>query len=272
MPSDILDKKHISMYVICFNEEDYIEDCIRSGADFDEIVVVDSGSTDTTLHIIQRLQQDGLPIRLIHQEWLGYAKQKQFALEQCKNDWCLCLDADERVDQDLVREMYTDIRQTEHAAFSINIMQHVYGFGYAPPKACTLYLTRFSCKSRSKYDVSVLVHEGLIVQGTIGKIKSGFIKHRRSFPITEQIAKWSHYSDLKAKQLFERGKKPRYLRLFFNPVLYFIKFYFFRRLFLCGIPGFIFSVFSGVYSFMTEARLIELSTSASQNRQNKSGS
>ncbi|MGL4404931.1 MAG: glycosyltransferase, partial [Notoacmeibacter sp.] len=80
----------ISMYVVCFNEEAYIEECLRSGSHFDEIIVVDSGSTDKTLEIINRLKEDGLPIQLIQKAWSGYAAQKQFALEQCKNEWCLC--------------------------------------------------------------------------------------------------------------------------------------------------------------------------------------
>ncbi|MGL4406627.1 MAG: hypothetical protein ACRCT6_12755, partial [Notoacmeibacter sp.] len=90
----------------------------------------------------------------------------------------------------------------------------------------------------------------------------GYIKHSGSLSITDQISKWSKYSELKAHHLFLKGKKPRYLRLLFNPMIYFFRFYVIRRLFLCGVPGFLFSMASGAYSFMTEARLIELTIMA----------
>jgi glycosyltransferase involved in cell wall biosynthesis len=95
----------ISAFVICMNEADYIVNCILSLKVCAEIVIVDSGSYDGTLEIIRAFIAEGWPIRLISQKWLGYAGQKQFALDQCSLPWCLSLDADERLDKALRAEL-----------------------------------------------------------------------------------------------------------------------------------------------------------------------
>ena len=91
----------LSAFVICLNEADTIEACIRSLDQCAEIVIVDSGSTDATPEVVARLAGEGFPIRFMHQDWLGFARQKQFALEQAMQPWLLSIDADERLDQDL---------------------------------------------------------------------------------------------------------------------------------------------------------------------------
>ena len=95
----------ISATVICKNEEACIGKCLSSLKGLAEIVVVDSGSTDGTLAIVEDLSRRGLPIRLIHQPWLGYARQKQFALDQASSPWVLSIDADEWLDDDLRTEL-----------------------------------------------------------------------------------------------------------------------------------------------------------------------
>src|SRR6185312_7547964 len=91
----------ISAFIICKNEANYIERCIRSVALCAEIIVVDSGSTDATLQIVEKLQMEGFPLRFIYEPWRGYGGQKQFALEQCSQEWCLSIDSDERLSPNL---------------------------------------------------------------------------------------------------------------------------------------------------------------------------
>ena len=91
----------ISAFIICKNEEAVLGNCIESLKGCAEIVIVDSGSTDGTIELVQEYVARGWPIRFMHQDWLGYAAQKQFALEQCTQPWCLSLDADERLDAEL---------------------------------------------------------------------------------------------------------------------------------------------------------------------------
>ena len=90
-----------SAAIICFNEAACIDKCLESLAGFAEIVVVDSGSSDGTLAIVDRFARRGFPIRLTHQPWLGYARQKQLALELATQPWVLSIDADEWPDEDL---------------------------------------------------------------------------------------------------------------------------------------------------------------------------
>src|ERR1700677_2496028 len=91
----------LSAAVICFQRAACIGNCLESLRDCAEIVVVDSGSTDETPAIVDDLVRRGFPVRFIHQPWLGYARQKQFALDQTKEPWILSVDADEWVDEDL---------------------------------------------------------------------------------------------------------------------------------------------------------------------------
>src|SRR5690606_32494469 len=84
----------LSAFIICHNEEKYLGECIESLAECAEIVIVDSGSTDGTIPLIQSYVDRGWPIRLFKEPWRGYAGQKQFALEQCRQEWCFNIDAD----------------------------------------------------------------------------------------------------------------------------------------------------------------------------------
>ena len=90
-----------SAAIICLNEAACIGKCLESLSDFAEIVVVDSGSSDATLAIVDEFIRRGFPIRLINQAWLGYARQKQFALDQAREPWVFSIDADEWLDDDL---------------------------------------------------------------------------------------------------------------------------------------------------------------------------
>src|SRR5690606_42103655 len=91
----------VSAFIICQNEERVIENCIRSVACCAEIVVVDSGSTDGTRALLDRLREERLPLKILHEDWRGFGAQKQFALEQCTQDWCLSIDGAERVSEAL---------------------------------------------------------------------------------------------------------------------------------------------------------------------------
>jgi len=99
------EKLPLSAYVICLNEIEYLGNCIESLQCCKEIVIVDSGSKDGTLELIEKYKSDGYPIKFIHNDWPGYAAQKQFALEQCSEPWCLSIDSDERLDEILKNEL-----------------------------------------------------------------------------------------------------------------------------------------------------------------------
>ena len=106
----------LSAAVICKNEEDCIGACLASLDSCAEIIVVDSGSTDATLAIVRDFSARGWPIKLIEREWPGYARQKQFALEQATQPWVLSIDADEWLDDALRDDLPALLQAPPHIA------------------------------------------------------------------------------------------------------------------------------------------------------------
>lgn len=235
-----------------------IQACLKSLGDCDEIIVVDSGSTDGTLEIVKSLLENGLPIRLIHNDWPGYAKQKQFALDQCTGDWCLGIDADERLEKELAAELRQIAAKPGYNGWYLGYLPFLYGYGYPPKSMKHMALLRFVRRGTARYDLSVKVHEKLLVDGQVGRGTRGKILHRRSLPVGEQLVKENLYSSLKAQQLFDAGHKPRLLKLALNPLAYFLKTYLVRGYWKCGWAGFIHACTAATYAFMTESKLYQL--------------
>lgn len=248
----------VSGFIICLNEAKTLENCLLSLSQCSEIVIVDSGSTDGTPTLIRRFQEEGWPIRIIQQNWLGYAGQKQFALEQCVQPWALNLDADERLDV-AFRESFPELLMAppEVVGWRIPRRNYLVGYGYTPENVTERPFLRLIRKGSGHYDLSRKVHEGIVATGATRVVSRGSLLHYRPLPIEEYLQKLNVYSTLKADQLMAEGKSPRYARLFLNPVFYFCRLYFRRRLFRCGIPGFIEAAANGVYSFLTEAKVIQ---------------
>ncbi|MFC5069266.1 glycosyltransferase family 2 protein [Flaviflagellibacter deserti] len=245
----------LSAFIICKNEAHYIEPCIRSLDLCAEIIVVDSGSTDGTLDLLERLREEGFPIKVFQRGWPGYAAQKQFALEQCTQPWCLNIDADERLDLQLREHLPRLLAEDEAVAWRIRRRPFLVGFGYTPTYVFERPNLRLVRRGAGAYDLSKRVHEGISVEGRVKSARPGSLLHFRPLPLDEQILKENAYSTLKADQLFDQGEKPRWAKLVFNPPYYFLRLYFGRWLFLCGWAGFIQAMTGAVYSFMTEAKI-----------------
>ncbi|HVP98322.1 MAG TPA: glycosyltransferase family 2 protein [Roseiarcus sp.] len=245
----------ISATVICQNEEACIGKCLQSLAGLAEIIVVDSGSTDNTLAIIEEHARRGLPIRLVHQAWLGYANQKQFALDQSRETWILSIDADEWLDDELRKEVPRLIAADESiVGWRLRRTLTLYGHS-APASLWTRpeHILRLVRRGRARFDATLIVHEGLIADGKTEIARKGLLRHERGLPLDEQMRKEIVYARLKAEQRLEQGRKPSALKLMFNPPIYFLRIFFWNRFFLCGWAGFIHAMTGTVYSFMTEA-------------------
>ncbi len=245
----------IAATVICKNEEACIGKCLSSLEGLSEIVVVDSGSTDGTLAIVEDLKRHGLPIRLIHQPWLGYAGQKQFALDQAGEPWILSIDADEWLDDDLRAELPRLIAADESVA-GWKLRRTLTLFGYQKPVSLWTrpeLILRLVRRGRANFNSALLVHEGLIADGETGIARKGLLRHERGLPLDEQMKKEIVYARLKAEQRLNRGRKPSWLKLVMNPSVYFLRIFFWNRFFLCGWAGFIHAITGATYSFMAEA-------------------
>ena len=249
----------LSAVLITLNAASQLEACLVSLAFADEIVVVDSGSTDTTVDIAQRHGA-----RVIAKAWLGFGAQKQFAVEQAAHDWVLCLDADERVTpalQDSIAKTLGAQPSPAHAAWRMaranvfmgRVLRH--GEGY-PDWNLRLFDRRHARWSDDPVHENVVPSAGAGV-GTL----DGDLMHESSESVATYLAKQNRYTDLQAAALFAQGKRAGALRIGFAPLVRFIKFYFFRRGFLDGIPGLVHILIGSQNSMLKYAKLRELASS-----------
>jgi glycosyltransferase involved in cell wall biosynthesis len=245
----------LSAAIICLNEAACIGQCLESLRDFAEIVVVDSGSSDATLTIVDDFVSRGFPIRLIRQAWLGYARQKQFALDQATQPWVFSIDADEWLDGDLRASLPRLVAADESVAgWKVRRSLTLYGrskpvSGWTRPE----HILRLVRRGRARFDPALIVHEGLTAEGETPIAHQGLLRHERALPLDEQMKKEIAYARLKAEQRLHQGRKPSALKLMFSPPIYFLRIFFWNRFFLCGWAGFIHAATGAMYSLMTEA-------------------
>jgi glycosyltransferase involved in cell wall biosynthesis len=248
----------ISAFIICLNEEAYLRNCIESLVDCAEIIIVDSGSTDNTLALISTYIDRGWPIRLFQETWRGYAAQKQFALDQCKQPWALNIDADERLDAKL-RHVLPELIGADVNVVGWRVARRPYliGFGYTPEHVRERKNLRLIRKGKGAYDLSQAVHEGIVPAGDVKDADLGSILHFRPLMMDEQILKENRYSSLKADQQVGQGKPASVLKLIFSPPTYFLRLYLRHGLWRCGAPGFIEAATGAVYAFLTQAKIYQ---------------
>ena len=254
--SGAADALQASAAIICLNEAACIGKCLQSLMGFAEIIVVDSGSTDGTLAIVDEFQRRGFPIRLTSQPWLGYARQKQFALDQATQPWVLSIDADEWLDDDL-RAALPRLMAADDAVSGWKVRRSLTLFGQSQPVSSWTrpeHMLRLVRRGRARFDPALIVHEGLVAdRGETPVAREGILRHERSLPLNEQMKKEIVYARLKAEQRLKQGRKPSTLKLMFNPPVYFVRIFFWNRFFLCGWAGFIHAATGAMYSLMTEA-------------------
>jgi glycosyltransferase involved in cell wall biosynthesis len=245
----------ISATIICKNEEACIGQCLSSLEGLAEIVVVDSGSTDRTLAIVEDYLRRGFPIRLIHQPWLGYAPQKQFALDQATQPWILSIDADEWLDGTL-RSALPGLLAADASIAGWKLRRTLTLYGRSAPVSLWTrpeLIERLVRRGRGRFDPALLVHEGLIIDGETAIAPEGLLRHERGLPLDQQMKKEIAYAKLKAEHRLDLGVRPSALKLVLNPPLYFLRIFVWNRFFLAGTAGFIHAATGAIYSLMTEA-------------------
>jgi glycosyltransferase involved in cell wall biosynthesis len=229
----------ISTTVITFNEERNIERCLRSVAPFsDEIVVVDSESTDRTTDIARECGA-----RVITNPWPGYGKQKQFALERASNPWVFSIDADEEVSPALCREIqtldfsYDGYELPRRVRYMNRWIRH--GVWYPG------YVLRLFRRDKARFPDDV-VHENVRVTGSIGRLRSDLLHY--SYRDTDHhMEKIDQFSTLAAGRMFAQGKRAHFVHLAVIPFLEFLKAYVARLGFLDGRAGFVIARLHAVY-------------------------
>ncbi len=246
----------VSATLITFNEERNIAGAVESLSWAEEIVVVDSGSTDATLEICRRYTD-----RIFHRDWSGYVDQKNYAVERAANDWIFSLDADERASPELVREIQSlrsagpgspGYRIPRVACFMGRWIRH--GDWY-PDFQLRLFDRRHGRWEGGR------VHESVKIAGETGLLK-GEIQHFTYHSLTDYLKRLEVYSSLAAADYRERGKSSGCLKMLANPLLTFVKAYLLKRGFLDGAPGLLVAVMGAVSVFFKYAKLYELQRSA----------
>ncbi|MBI3759032.1 MAG: glycosyltransferase family 2 protein [Deltaproteobacteria bacterium] len=243
-------RQPLSVAIITLNAASQLEDCLKSAGFADEIVVVDSGSTDGTQALAERYGA-----RVIEQAWLGFGPQKQFAVDAASHDWVLCLDADERVSPELQATIENALQSPPSAAFRFARCNRFlgrylkYGEGY-PDWSLRLFDRRQAGWSDDA------VHEKVIANGAVGTLK-GDLLHDSAETLAIYLGKQNRYTTLAAEMAAAAGKRASFARLAFSPIIRFIKFYLVRQGFRDGLPGLIHIAIGCFNSFMKYAKLFE---------------
>lgn len=246
----------ISVFVITLNEEANIGRLLASVKDFaGEILLVDSGSTDNTLTIAEQYEA-----RIISNPWPGYSRQKQFALEQCTYDWCLCLDADEEVTPELAERLPALLASADVAAYRFG-RGDCFAGGVPPRGVRARGHTRLLRKSRCRFDTVRTVHEKVIVDGLTKKVNVAFM-HYGYDDLSTHNDKNNKYSSLKALEKAQQHRRPSRLRLIFAGPVKFAQSYLVHRNFLWGWRGFVQAAATAYYSFSVEAKRFEIASRA----------
>ena len=256
-------KTPYSLVIITLNAANQIEACISSAPSANEVIVVDSGSSDNTQAIAL-----AMGATVIEQPWLGFGPQKQFAVNAAKNEWVLCLDADEALSTELHTHLQTLLsNEPPFKAYRIARRNHFmgralrFGEGY-PDWNLRLFHKKYAQWSNDS------VHERVVSSESIGTIPGDLI-HKSALQIGQYVNKQNSYTTIQAGTLYKQGKKATALKLILSPFVRFIRYYFFRLGFRDGIPGLVHTSIGSFNSFLKYAKLIELQKSDSQSSQDK---
>ena len=225
----------LSVVIISHNEEKFIADAVKSALFADEVLVLDSGSTDDTCEIAKKLGA-----RVLHQDWLGFGMQKNKAVELASNDWVFVLDSDERIILELQSEILSTLNNPMTDGYYVARLNNFFGKDI---RYCGLYpdySIRLFNREKGKFN-DVTVHESVQMSGDTGKLKNHMV-HLAFDAVEEFSNKQKKYAELSQK-------KRNLIKAFISPIWTFIKIYIVRLGFLEGWHGFIIAKVYAQYTF-----------------------
>jgi len=244
----------IAAFVVCCNEERQIRRCLESLRWCDEILIVDSGSTDQTLAFCREFTPN-----ILHRTWTGYRDQKAFALEQCKSEWVINLDADEEVSPELRMEIESRLSAPDLSNVSGFELSRVVVYlgtvwnkgGWFPE-----YRLRLLRRSAAQWGGEE-PHERAVVRGEVERLRSP-LYHYTHNGFEDHVTTLNRFSTIAAEGLFKRGVQVSATALVVRPLTRFFKFFVVRRGYREGLFGFIVGCLEALYVLLKYAKVWEM--------------
>jgi len=256
-------KQKLTALIPSFNEEGNIGNCLESVKWADEILVVDSFSSDRTIEIARKYTD-----RIIQHEYINSAAQKNWAIPQASHEWVLIVDSDERVTPELRAEIELILEgNPSNSGFYIPRKNFFLGcevkhggWGYKNDLNIRLFM-----RDRGRYEEKE-VHADMIIDGSVGMMKEPFI-HYSYNSLDQYIRKMKRYTDWAAIDVCKKHKQIGAAHLLFRPCFTFFKMYVLKAGFLDGIRGIILAVLSSYYVYIKYAKAWERLYARQQNQQ-----
>jgi len=243
----------LSAVIITYNEEDRILPTLESVKWCDEIVVVDSGSTDKTVDFCKKYDN----CKVYEQSFLGFGEQKRFAVEKASNDWILSIDADEVVSESLKNEIIAILKQPviDASGFYVPItmvfMNKIFKYG----SENKFPHIRLFNKVNGGFN-TLSLHENVKIDGKVLKLKNEVL-HYCYRDIAHYLEKFNKYSSIYADKSLKKGKTPGKFKPIVALPWEFFRQYFIRLNMMNGYPGFVWSVFSAFYTYVKYTKRYE---------------
>jgi len=243
---------HLSVLIPCKDEVQHIRACIESvRAVADEILIADSGSTDGTLDLVRSLGGS----RIVEREYVNSADFKNWAIPQCRHEWVLVVDADERVTAELAGEIRR-LLASEPACDGYSLRRNNFFLGHAIRRCGwnTSRLVRLFRKSLSRYETR-RVHANVVVDsGKIGELVQPLV-HHTALDLDRFVAKQERYATWSALDAYDAGKRASWWRLLTHAPLRFLQLFLLRGGWMDGRAGIVVCGLAAWYTFLKDARL-----------------
>ena len=242
----------LSVAIITLNEEKNLERTLKSVQNFaDEIVIVDSGSTDRTEEIAKKFGAE-----FVYQKWLGYGPQRNMAIDLSSSDWVLNIDADEEISEELARKIKAIKENSRAKVYKINFMSVCFGKKIKHGGWSNSYRIRLFKKDAGRFNENA-VHEEFITKEEVSKLNE-YIYHHSYSDLADYLRKFNKYTTLGAVEYHYKNKKAGIISIVLSPLYKFIRMYIFRLGFLDGIEGFVLAILSALYTMVKYYKLREI--------------
>ena len=252
-----MSRQPLSVVIITKNAATQLAACLESASFADEVVVVDSDSSDGTAELAA-----GRGARVIRKEWLGFGAQKQYAVAAARHDWVLCLDADERVSEPLRASILEALAAPAAQTYAMARCNRFMGRWLRHGEGYPDWSLRLFDRRHARWSDDA-VHEKVLADAPPARL-TGDLLHDTAESLAGYLDKQNRYTSMQAEALFKAGKRAGMAQLLLSPLLRFVKFYFLRLGFLDGRAGLVHIAIGCCNSFHKYAKLMALQQNRDQ--------